>query len=131
MKKISICLSVLMLTVFQMPSAHADADTNALIRQLQQQVTQLQETVQQQSVQIRELERNSVYLNASDGGAKAVSETPVPGWLDGLKSKGDLRLRYEIHELENEDGKDRNRARLRLRWGLEKTFDEEWKAGFR
>lgn len=114
-----------------MPSAHADADTNALIRQLQQQVMQLQETVQQQSVQIRELERNSVYLNPSDGGVKAASETAVPGWLNGLKSKGDLRLRYEIQEFENEDGKDRNRARLRLRWGLEKTFDEEWKAGFR
>ncbi|MFT5206680.1 MAG: hypothetical protein ACI9CF_000419, partial [Candidatus Omnitrophota bacterium] len=52
-------------------------------------------------------------------------------WLNGLKSKGDLRLRYEGQSYENEDGKDRNRYRARLRWGLEKQVNDQWKAGFR
>lgn len=55
-------------------------------------------------------------------------ETP---WLENLSSKGDIRLRYEGIERESEDSSDRNRFRLRLRWGLEKKFNDEWKAGFR
>lgn len=52
-------------------------------------------------------------------------------WLEGLTQKGDARLRYEAFSREDEDAADRNRYRARLRWGLEKQFDQEWKAGFR
>jgi hypothetical protein len=61
-------------------------------------------------------------------------------WLDNLTSKGDVRLRYEAFDREQEDnrtatgdagGTDRNRERFRVRWGLEKKFSDEWKAGFR
>jgi hypothetical protein len=54
-------------------------------------------------------------------------------WLDGLTQKGDARLRYEAFSRESEESTsaDRNRYRVRLRWGVEKQFDEEWKAGFR
>jgi hypothetical protein len=52
-------------------------------------------------------------------------------WLEGLTQKGDARLRYEAFNREDEDAADRNRYRVRLRWGVEKQFDEEWKAGFR
>jgi hypothetical protein len=52
-------------------------------------------------------------------------------WLEGLTSKGDIRLRYEAFGLEDEDGRDRERGRFRLRWGLEKKFNDAFKAGFR
>ncbi len=61
-------------------------------------------------------------------------------WLDGLSSKGDVRLRYEAFSRESEDnrtttgaagGSDRNRERFRVRWGLEQKIGDEWKAGFR
>lgn len=54
-------------------------------------------------------------------------------WADGLTSKGDVRLRYEAFSRESEDSSDRNRFRFRfrLRWGLEKKFNDEWRAGFR
>lgn len=52
-------------------------------------------------------------------------------WLEGLTQKGDARLRYEAFSREDEDAADRNRFRARLRWGVEKQFDSEWKAGFR
>lgn len=52
-------------------------------------------------------------------------------WLDGLTSKGDVRLRYEGFNREDETSvHDRNRFRVRVRWGLEKKFNDEWKAGF-
>ncbi len=53
------------------------------------------------------------------------------GWLDKLSSKGDVRMRYEAFNREDEDASDRNRFRFRVRWGLEKKFDDEWTAGFR
>jgi hypothetical protein len=61
-------------------------------------------------------------------------------WLDGITSKGDIRLRYEAFNREHEDnrtatgdagGTDRNRIRFRARWGLEKKLSDEFKAGFR
>jgi hypothetical protein len=60
-------------------------------------------------------------------------------WLDGLTQKGDIRLRYEAFSRESRkvasgntsDTADRNRYRARVRWGVEKQFDSEWKAGFR
>jgi hypothetical protein len=52
-------------------------------------------------------------------------------WLEGLTSKGDVRLRYEAFSREDEDKSDRNRYRFRVRWGLEKKFNDDWKAGFR
>lgn len=52
-------------------------------------------------------------------------------WLEGLTSKGDVRLRYEAFNREDETSvHDRNRFRIRVRWGLEKKFNDEWKAGF-
>ena len=60
--------------------------------------------------------------------AQVKSSTP---WLEGLTAKGDVRLRYEGFERENEDSSDRNRYRFRVRWGLEKKLNDEWKAGFR
>jgi hypothetical protein len=60
--------------------------------------------------------------------AQVKSSTP---WLDGLTSKGDVRLRYEAFEREDEDASDRNRFRFRIRWGLEKKLNDDWRAGFR
>lgn len=52
-------------------------------------------------------------------------------WLEGITQKGDVRLRYEGFSRENEDSSDRNRYRARVRWGVEKQFDDTWAAGFR
>lgn len=52
-------------------------------------------------------------------------------WLENLTSKGDIRLRYEAFAFEDEDGRDRQRGRFRLRWGLEKWFSDYFRAGFR
>lgn len=52
-------------------------------------------------------------------------------WLDGLTSKGDVRVRLEGFSFDDGNKKDRMRERIRARWGLEKEFNDEWKAGFR
>lgn len=54
-------------------------------------------------------------------------------WLKGLKFSGDFRLRYEGVQQTGGSAAatDRNRFRYRLRAGLEKTFNEQIKVGFR
>lgn len=52
-------------------------------------------------------------------------------WLADLTSKGDVRLRYEAFNREAGDADDRNRYRFRVRWGLEKKFGDDFRAGFR
>jgi hypothetical protein len=56
-------------------------------------------------------------------------------WLKGLKFSGDLRLRYEAFHLNGNTAAttsepNRNRFRFRLRYGFEKKFNDEFKAGF-
>ena len=53
----------------------------------------------------------------------------LPSWLEGMKIKGDVRLRYE--SIDNDSGNDTSRFRYRLRVGLEKGFDNGLAAGFR
>lgn len=55
----------------------------------------------------------------------------LPSWLENLKFKGDLRLRYQ-GECRNYTNRTRNRARLRLRFGFTKTWwDKQMEVGFR
>jgi len=104
----------------------------AMLEGMKQEIGKMQETIEGQNVRIAELESSKL----AEAGKPAVALEPskikeMPAWLDGLRQNGDLRLRYEAFSRESEDASDRNRFRYRLRWGLEKTFNEEWKAGFR
>jgi len=53
----------------------------------------------------------------------------LPKWIDGLTVKGDIRVRYENIDRDNES--DTSRARLRARLGIEKKFDNGVTAGLR
>lgn len=79
------------------------------------------------------MEAESLRAEAESGEKKSfkqhVNETTP--WLEGISQQGDIRLRYEGFALEDEDGRDRQRGRFRLRWGLEKKFNDEFRAGFR
>src|SRR3989338_4610145 len=53
-------------------------------------------------------------------------------WMKGLKLGGDLRLRMENFANPNASGRtDRNRFRMRLRYGAEKNLGDDWKVAFR
>ncbi len=55
----------------------------------------------------------------------------LPSWLENLKFKGDLRLRYQ-GECFNYTDRSRNRARYRLRFGITKTWwEDQMEVGFR
>lgn len=64
-----------------------------------------------------------------------VAEAPdwikeIPDWVKNIKFKGDLRLRYQRENTEDDNRDDRNRGRIRLRLGAETKVVDEVKVGF-
>lgn len=101
------------------------------IADLQKLVADQQKTIQAQSQQINELQ----VIRAEKPMPVAITpgaEIPeVPGWLEGLKWGGDMRMRYEGFVNSSDGTRDQNRFRFRLRYGFEKIFSPDFKAGFR
>jgi len=146
-----ICLMTFSSSVFA-----SDAELMALVQNMQKQMNELQTTVMAQKTELEALKAGgggkiqmaprsvettppmseaefAQRLSDSTGGANK--------WLKDLKFSGDLRLRYEAFHLSgnradgttppvNKYQPDRNRFRIRLRYGFEKTFNPEIKVGF-
>ena len=120
---------------------------------LEKEMAKMQKTIQDQNQQIAQLKSTGPQIQVA--GAKDNVTTAAPmneyefnnmldsslggsqKWLKNLKFAGDLRLRYEAFHASGgaspgggSSDWDRNRFRFRLRYGFEKTFSPEWKAGF-
>ncbi|MCX8082485.1 MAG: putative porin [bacterium] len=58
----------------------------------------------------------------------------ISKWIKETKFKGDIRLRYENIERDNQDGSyiaDRDRTRIRFRWGFDTKVNDRLEAGLR
>jgi hypothetical protein len=138
-------------------AAFADeAQLMDMVKSMQKQMSDLQNTVTAQNAEIQALKAGGGgKIQMAQGGAEAtppMSEAEfnqrlgdrlggADKWLKDLKFSGDLRLRYEAFHYHgssysgsgtNLNGiqPDRNRFRFRLRFGFEKTFNPEMKIGF-
>lgn len=148
-KTLGITLAVI-LAIGQSSMAWADdAQVMDLVRNMQNQMMELQKTIDRQNQKISQLERGtkgSVSIAPASVAAEPIPmsdyefnqrlESSLGGankWLKDLKFAGDLRLRYE--SFHNRSGNpseddDRNRFRYRLRFGFEKKMSEEINVGF-
>jgi hypothetical protein len=54
----------------------------------------------------------------------------IPDWVKNVKFRGDLRLRYQWEDKEDDNKDDRHRGRFRLRLGAETNIVKEVKVGF-
>ncbi len=140
-------------------SAFADSsgDMMNMLESMKRQMSEMQNTINQQSNRIQQLESRELQQpgTAISGPSEKAPELTegdwekgikdnigkaVP-WMKGVKFGGDLRLReeyFDYFDKTNDAGStgtaaDRTRARtrLRLRYGMEKDFGDDWKAGFR
>ncbi len=143
------------MTVAQVAPAFADAagDVTAMLENMQREMSQMQRTIDQQNLRIQQLESSRVLEspqpNAAISQPAAMTEADwqkgikdnigeaIP-WLKGVKQGGDFRLRYEAfdyYDFQPTSGatqdRSRNRFRIRLRWGMEKDFADDWKFAFR
>lgn len=159
MKRLVSLAAVFIFTFCQIAPLHADqgADMMAMLESMKQQMSTMQETINAQNLRIQQLESSraletpqanvpmpSTAATMSDAdfekGIKDNIGKAVP-WLKGTKFGGDFRLRFEgfnFYDKDNNDraasaglDADRNRFRIRLRWGGEKDFGDDWKVGFR
>jgi len=124
-----------------------DANVIGMLQNLQKQMFELQTIVMAQKAEIDELKARGAGIQMGSGavspeGVSSMSEgefkerlSHATGgankWLENLHFNGDIRMRYEPTENSRSTTNDVNRFRFRLRYGLEKIFNGEWKAGFR
>lgn len=59
----------------------------------------------------------------------AADEAEVPGWVKNTKIKGDVRVRYQAHDTDNDGNPNRERGRMRVRAGIESKINNSWTAG--
>ncbi len=133
--------------------ADETVDTLSLVRELQEQMKHMQQTISQQQDEIQALKQARVSIAPQK--SEAVVAAPAPAatamtdadftsmldnttggatkWLKDLKFSGDLRMRYEglhYHSGSANETDDRNRFRYRLRYGFEKKMNSDMKIGF-
>ncbi len=147
-------LLVVCLMTFSSASFADEAQLMDMVKQMQRQMNELQTTVMAQKTELQALKAGGGKIQMAPSGVEAtppMSETEFTQrlndstggankWLKDLKFSGDLRLRYEAFHLHgatndstlspNKYQPDRNRFRIRLRYGFEKTFNPEMKVGF-
>jgi hypothetical protein len=140
--------------IFDSSAFAQDITMGNRLAELEKQMSKMQKTIEDQNQQIAQLKSGGPKIQVADSGKDNVAggapmteyefnnmlDSSLGGsqkWLKNLKFAGDLRLRYEAFH--NSGGSspgggssdwDRNRFRFRLRYGFEKTFSPEWKAGF-
>ncbi len=142
-------LLVVCLMTFSSAAFAEDAEIVTLVKNMQKQMSDLQSMVMSQKAEIQELKSRGAQIRMAPSGVEAtppMSEaefkqrlTDATGgadkWLKDLKFSGDIRLRYEAFHLHGNTAangyqSERNRFRFRLRFGFEKKFNDQIKAGF-
>lgn len=151
--------AALVAVLFLTTPAFADMDYSSMFEKMNQQIKLMQQTIDKQSQKIQDLESRVQDVRVSipapsqqTGTAPTLSEADwqkgikdnigeaIP-WLKGAKFGGDFRLRmenFDYYDKNNDAGstggaadRSRNRFRIRLRWGFEKDYGDDWKVGFR
>ncbi|MBI4431943.1 MAG: putative porin [Candidatus Omnitrophica bacterium] len=141
MKKKVLTLAALMLFLVRPAAYAADPEMMSLLESMKQQLSQMQSTIDRQNVRLQQLESSRVIETPQPSVPVQPSTAPMSDkaapWLKGAKFGGDFRLRQEYFDYfdKNTDAgatdRSRNRSRVRLRWGFEKDFGDDWKTGFR
>lgn len=151
MRKSKVMRSMMALLVcvfFVQTVSFADAGADA--KALSKLVEKLEKQVDELQGEIKELKKNQVpskleedvkclqrdfnTMRVEQERATRVPTVPadvgqVPTWLEGTHFGGDLRVRYQPRS--NNKTPDRNRFRVRLRYGVSKQLNDELKAAFR
>ncbi len=139
---------VLVLTMVQVSPVWADStgDMMSMLESMKKQMSQMQQTIDAQNLRLQQLESKKVLETPQTSASlEPVAASPKPKesigdlipWLKGAKFGGDFRLRGESFDYFNKNSdagatdRSRNRFRIRLRWGFEKDYADDWKLGFR
>lgn len=138
------------------PALAGEAELLSAVQALQKQMIQMQAVIDAQNQRLTRIEKQEAAIQiagARAGSGEGVAAPMTEGefkerlgksldgadqWLKGLVFKADTRLRYEGFDYHSgaapsgttSPSPDRNRFRMRLRFGFEKIFNPEMKIGF-
>lgn len=147
--KIAWSFILIFLGALAVPAYADEALLMDTIKKMQEQINAMQKTIVQQDAKLGQLERREprIQMAAPPSGNDTPAAAPMSDyefnqrldsatggaqkWLKNMKFGGDLRLRYEAFGNHGTyPDADRNRFRFRLRYGFDKTFNDQMKAGF-
>ena len=129
----AIVLSATAVTAAEKPQEDLTAMIKALTERLEAQdkkISNLEGKLTDEAMHAARTEEIAKIM--TDMRADASARSALPQWMDNLKFFGDLRLRYEHRSSDGIQLRERNRYRIRLRFGFIKSWlDDQFKVGFR
>ncbi|MBI9016221.1 MAG: putative porin [Phycisphaerae bacterium] len=92
---------------------------------------QVKKTLDEQGQIISQLQKEVSQLKNDRDNSKEFTLPESLRWLERTTIYGDLRLRHETIEAENDDKMDRHRGRYRARIGVKTKINDQWSTNFR
>jgi len=132
-----ILVIVCLVSPTMLPMSYADEGAAASlalsqqVEQLSSQVSSLQEMLKKQSAEIAKLNAYKAKDEVRALPVPVAKGAELPDWIEGLDFGGDFRLRQDSRWESSDRVPDRNRFRVRLRYGATKTFNQDLKIGAR
>jgi polyhydroxyalkanoate synthesis regulator phasin len=112
-------------------AAEVDILINKLVEKriiTQDEATQLMDEMRKEGARENEAIK-AVVAEAAKEEAKNNKQV-LPSWVSSMTLSGDLRVRYQTEDVDNDGKPSRNRWRIRLRPGLDAKINDQWKIGF-
>jgi hypothetical protein len=126
-----MCLALIGLNAQVSKAAEVDVLINKLLEKnviSQDEAVQLMEDMKKEGARENEAMKTVVAEAAKEEGKK--NKQVLPKWVENLTLSGDVRVRYQTEDTENDNAVSRTRTRLRLRSGIDAKVNSNWKAGF-
>ena len=112
-------------------AAEVDILINKLVEKriiTQDEATQLMDEMRKEGARENEAIKTVVAEAAKEEAKK--NKQILPKWVENITLSGDLRVRYQTEDVDNDGKESRNRWRIRLRPGLDAKVNDQWKIGF-
>ncbi len=112
-------------------AAEVDILINKLVEKriiTQDEATQLMDEMRKEGARENEAIK-AVVAEAAKEEAKNNKQV-LPSWISSMTLSGDLRVRYQTEDIDDDGKPSRNRWRIRLRPALDAKINEQWKIGF-
>ncbi len=108
-------------------------DVDILINKLVQKKILTQDeasTILQEMQKENEVQKEEIKQTVKDTVDKSIKDKAgIPDWLERTKVKGDVRVRYQGQDRDNDGKVSRDRGRIRARVGVESKVNDKWKLG--
>ncbi len=137
MKAWFYAVAVVIGALFLAQSALAGSEMEILLKKLQQkgiltaeEADEIAKETKQTAAEEKKAAEEKAAAQKAEIKQEVAKSSALPEWVKNTKLKGDLRLRYEARDREDDQRGTQGRGRFRLRAGLETAINDKVTAGF-